>query len=52
VTTAQVSAACLGLLSHLDVDGGVSSAFVSVHGFVRVVVCASARYVTMLFLLI
>jgi hypothetical protein len=52
VTTTQVSAACLGLLSHLDVDGGVSSAFVSVHGFVRVVVCASARYVTMLFLLI
>jgi hypothetical protein len=30
----------------------VSSVFVSVHGFVRVVVCASARYVPMLFLLI
>jgi hypothetical protein len=30
----------------------VPSVFVSVHGFVRVVVCASARYVPMLFLLI
>jgi hypothetical protein len=30
----------------------VSSAFVPIHGFVRVVVCASARYVPMLFLLI
>jgi hypothetical protein len=54
VTTAQVSAACYGLLSHKGVDGGVLCRvrLFSVPGFVRVVVCASARYVPLLFLLI
>jgi hypothetical protein len=44
--------ACFDLLSQVVEDGGVLGAFVSVLGFVRVVVFASARYVPMLFLLI
>jgi hypothetical protein len=41
-----------GLLSHVVEDGVLSGVFVSVLGFVCVVVSASTRYVPMLFLLI
>jgi hypothetical protein len=51
--TAQVSAACFDLLSHLVEDGGVLVGCVLFcSGFVCVVVFASACYVTLLVLLI
>jgi hypothetical protein len=54
VTTAQVPAACFGLLSHVIEDGGVLCRvrLFLFRDFVRVVVYALARYVPMLFLLI